>query len=1233
MATFGGYEIVEELYRTPFGYVCSARRAGAEQNGPATEFVVKVYEAPDTDGDGLPGPDLIGSDGFLGRARLQQKLAQANARHWAPIHELGLSDGKPFYVTDYYPRTAQKLIAGRVVLGATGLHDVIGSIAHGLRELQDACGQPHGSLKPSNILIGGAGEVSGAKIVLTDPLCGDDHRQIEQGADLHALGALLYQLVMHRPFHDPAWPVEDSEEWSHLGKFAGAWRALCTALLDPDVAHRPDPQALDRTLAELAPHGLSVRNITHIPGAAARKVPVRKIAVGVLILALAAAGGGAFVYFKQSASRAHVRQARAQWLDALWSDKPALARYASFGAPVMRQSDWDLLQLPDRPKSLADFGPSAIRRSQSAAATADQVRGRLLDVYQKSAVPLRDLQQSYDHDGYTQAAGFIGSIVTASPPDDAHLLGAINARIALADKLKSTRPAISPATAAALKGMDQSKDKDLQGFAATMRDALRRECVLTADGWSGAPRLDELARQISSVQDWPDGYDEDRLNRDEKLDAHHLQIEDIQHWLSVANQYAWASPAEPQRGAAQKLAAQLAANCEQVRKELLRFLAADSAEAKKLDQERGELQKQIDQLAAARFVRKDLPAAFDGPAKKLNDQIASLPSRYKYQPSDLATWFGQMQAQHFNSTAAQDAWARWMKGHTLEGIDAAWKAKTTAMAKTLADLESKTFSVPAALEQEPWATPSHQMADDAVARTIGQLAPGAAELPPEQLAAAKNDFAAWCDEVTKLKLEHARLQKTMINAVTLNEHDHLWAADGDRKFWATQVEAGTFMQVMKPELQRIQTIRAVLGESSVEKLLADVQTSNRPEVILAVWSRLGSLQKRIFAGPVTAAGVEKWSDLLAKVDTASERLAPLPHSAVQKQVATCGQQMWLSAINAADSPELLEAAGAAAAKLHLTPDSTALSPLQRFDLALSDAIRSNSAENLSAVSARFATLPEWDRSALQQLAAGGDITRAAINKRSYLWPAGETERKGKWQSPHVNPADQLAKASALIEDYQPRSAKAALEGLSGPEVDALRKQIDELEQSASVQLKQGNTYFLNHRYPLAFREFQQAARGGSDEAMLHLGHMYREGAGVPRNRNLELKFFRLASAAGNVEAMGELAGTYLSFPQWPVDADAPEVAAWFKTAADAGNLDAMAGLAQIALQKHDLAGASKVLTDADAHDSERKGSHLGPLMRQLAKLYDARRDSALARKWFQAAADRGDSEAEAWLRR
>lgn len=1211
MSTFGSYEVLEELHRTPFGYVCSARRAGAGGNGHHGEFVIKVFEAPDTDGDGLPGPILQGTDHFVGRARVQQKLTLQRSLHWAQIHELGDSGDSPFYVTDYYPRSAQKLILGRVNLGPAALHEIIDSVVRGLRELRQVCNQPHGCLKPTNVLIGGAGEVSGAKIVLTDPLCGAPG-ETEHGGDLHALGALIYQLVLHRPFHTTAWPIAESEEWESLGKFANGWRELCNDLLNPDPSKRPDATAIDRHLQSLQTHGISVK--------AARKVPVKSIVSCVILLVLLAAGGGSFLYCRQAGAYARVHQARSKWIDALWNNKTRLNQYASLGGPIITQSDWDALQLPERPRSASDFSLSAIKRSQSAEVTTNQVHRRLLDIYDQSAGPLRDLRQSYEREGYAQAAGYLASILSTPAPDNARLISAIDERIALGEKLKASRPGMSTATASILDGLAGSEDRDLRAFAGALRAEFRKQCVLNADGWKGTPQLDQLARQIASVRNWPNGYDAERLGREEKIDPGHVQLEDVKRWLATVNQYARVGPTDAQRAEQAKLAEQLAGTSDQIRKDLLRYVAGDSPQVQKLDQDRAGIQKQIDQLGSGGFVRKDLPAAFDAPAKKIEEQIASLPSRHQYRPTDLASWFAQAQGQHFKTSAAREVWSRRMKGCTADNIDAAWKAQTLALAKTLTDLETKTFVVPATLQAEPWVTPATNKAQESAARAISHIAPGATGISAAQLASIKDEFTAWCDEAAKLAQEHALLQRTMINASVIEQHDAHWSAERDRTFWATEVEAGPFEQIMTPQLDRIASIRGILSESSPEKLLAALAAAKRPEVTLVAWGRLGVLEKQEFPGPLTATGVDAWSNLLTGVSSAAEKLPAAGHEDVEKQVARSGERMWHTALSS-DSPELLEAATAAAAKLHLTPDQTALSSLQRFDFALAEAIRTNHADNLAT---QIAALPDWDRSALQQLAGHGDVVEATLKNRSYLWPAGEDERKNKWQNPHINQADQLARAKALIADHQPQGARAALEGLSGPEIDQVRNEIEQLEATASAHFRKARSYSIKANYSMALREFRDAADDGNVDAMMQLGQMYHTGIeGAQRNPRLALYYYRLAATRGTAEEMAKVAN----------EVNSPELAPWFKTAAHDGNVDALAVLAQIAIQKHDPEQASGMLMQADEHDPEKKERHLGSLMRQLASLYEQAGRDPEARRWYKAAADWGDTDAQAWLRR
>jgi len=237
MTAFGSYETVREISRSGFSTVFSAR---ATRGDTADKYAVKVFQpiAGAADKTSLQSESQL----FLEAAGIQQKLATHSAGYWAPIHETGTTSDGDFYVTDYFPRSLQQLIYGRVKLPGAALHTIIDSVVKALLELKRFCDQPHGNLKPANVLIAGEGGVDRLKIVLTDPLPAKriDARR-DQVADFHGIGELIYQLVTHRPFSSVGgWPVSDSPEWNRLGKQGQVWRALCNRLLTPHL----EPESL-----------------------------------------------------------------------------------------------------------------------------------------------------------------------------------------------------------------------------------------------------------------------------------------------------------------------------------------------------------------------------------------------------------------------------------------------------------------------------------------------------------------------------------------------------------------------------------------------------------------------------------------------------------------------------------------------------------------------------------------------------------------------------------------------------------------------------------------------------------------------------------------------------------------------------------------------------------------------------------------------------------------------------
>jgi hypothetical protein len=246
MATFGGYETVHEIYRHGLGSVSRAKVANpTEGTNGEPDYVVKAFQPPYR----IAGQEAIkpAVRSFLDRARVQQDVVTAGARHWAPIYEAGAARDGAYYVTAYYGRTALKLISGRVKLTSQSLYIIIRSVLRGLAELKQHSGQPHGNLKPTNVLVVGEGEIDEGKIFLTDPASREQLPAADgEGADLASVGELLYQLVLHRPFRgSQSYPIMESPEWARLGKKGEAWRQFCNQLLNPAGSLRIDG-ALER---------------------------------------------------------------------------------------------------------------------------------------------------------------------------------------------------------------------------------------------------------------------------------------------------------------------------------------------------------------------------------------------------------------------------------------------------------------------------------------------------------------------------------------------------------------------------------------------------------------------------------------------------------------------------------------------------------------------------------------------------------------------------------------------------------------------------------------------------------------------------------------------------------------------------------------------------------------------------------------------------------------------------
>ncbi len=254
MALFGSFETEREVYSDPIYAVYLARKSG----DPGGEYAVKVFRLPANDLEAqLTGQPL--SREQLEQARRKsvslQELAATGSRFISPVLERGQDERGVWYATRFYQRSVNKMMSGKVALPRASLEHIISSIAQGALDFKRACGRAHGDLRPTNIQVSKTEKVTEAEVALCDPLAED---QTEPGqyekSDLHAIGAILFQLVRQRVISTEDLsvlvPIGPSDEWVKMfGSDASDWLALCNRLLDPNLS--PERFQLEDLVARL----------------------------------------------------------------------------------------------------------------------------------------------------------------------------------------------------------------------------------------------------------------------------------------------------------------------------------------------------------------------------------------------------------------------------------------------------------------------------------------------------------------------------------------------------------------------------------------------------------------------------------------------------------------------------------------------------------------------------------------------------------------------------------------------------------------------------------------------------------------------------------------------------------------------------------------------------------------------------------------------------------------------
>lgn len=1018
MATFGNYEILQELHRGPLGAMLRARLPGEPG-----DFAIKVFDPA------MMG--LLEADGatqtFLDRVAMQKLLASRGARHWAPIHELNSTEEGAFYVTDFYPLTADQLIADNVPLDARALWAVVSGVVKGLLELRSRRRRAHGNLKPTNVLIAGeVADLETAPILLTDPAT-EGATPEAQAEDMFALGSLIHGLVLHRPFRasprptddlaihesdvDSAaaspthgtWPLAASPQWQRLGRQGNAWRELCSSLLAPDPKQRPDSlEAVVEVLRDLMPRrqlplpNVSLPSLPTLPAfrrPRLPRLPVRKLLVAALVpLTLAViAGVGALVLARMNDSaRAELSAVNAQWFGPFEQSLRDPARRKLFAADPDLKTIVDELQQADakgisfNPGAGSRYSLAGYQRTREALAIAQRIRQDLSPGQWHRLAETVALQQRFEARRWDQPATFLAQLVRQTQPTpDAPTAVGIERFLRVQPRIAAAVPSLDAAWKRLdlhLQVLDGTRDPVLVAFAQALRGSGTSAITLTDEGAQGLsdlqavqPTADKLVEVVRNG--FPQQYGRERFARDveSRLNLVKPKAEDIDDWLRNVDQYALVQlddasrPVSSLRLAMEKL----------VRDVGRQPLSAE--ERAPFEPLRAQLEGQIKTFRQTKFARKDALQQTGEVAARWNALQKELDAaRTQWvKLEDPREWVASvdqpMAATSDQVKARWKGWTDWLQGRAdVLAADqkafAVTKKATESLKAALGGLDETFPPVPLGLSESFAAA-----AWDRRERELGELTKWAVPsqtsdampVPPEAevIKAGADRFAAWCANLKALSGDFP------LNDEFLTPDDRpdlKWAAK-QKDFWNDPL----VQRLVQKDVARIRALAAVATASRAD-LVKLASESTVAEVAVAAWKRLGNDSgdaKMSPPWPTQKGELEQESKLLARLHETSKAIHdPATRDALLADLKAQAPQRWRRFAGSASADELPEAArlrsvfGVGAAEV------AQLDPAPRFNLALYTArvaagdgtpgvIRS-AVDELKAAGAELKTLPD-----------------------------------------------------------------------------------------------------------------------------------------------------------------------------------------------------------------------------------------------------------------------------------
>jgi hypothetical protein len=879
MATFGGYETVLEIYRHGLGSVARAKVVGApEKAGEEPDFVVKAFQPPNRIASQEAIKPAVRS--FLDRARTQQDVVTAGAKRWSPIYEAGAARDGAYYVTAYYSRSAVKLIAGRVKLSSQSLYVLVKSVLQGLIELKQYSGQPHGNLKPTNILIAGEGEIDEGSIFLADPAAREQLPAAGgEAADLAAVGELLYQLVLHRPFRgSQSWPVMASPEWSRLGRKSEAWRQFCNQLLNPTGA---DSLKLDEVARNLERLRDRTRMLT---GRRARMVGLA------VVLAVVTVGGWFYLQFRADWRELCLKYN--EWFyrlnTELHSDAARLARLQgdTYIGNALSELDADggaldpkkisgnelllMSNLGDRPP----LSLTAPRETRQALAKLRRFESQMSPEQWPLLHELSEREHAYETRHWTSAAAYLQHLIDGvSLQSHGDVAAQIDQLIAGQSGIRrdlafiEDRLQVITATQKAIQAKAPA-DKVLTAFDPFATHYIESALVGAPPGDLEKVRaavvpVADLAGKLDEVlqSEWGDKIDRERFAREGEIyrkPATKLDAGDFNVWLSEVQdfyRYKLDSESEP--------IAQLKKTSDDVRNEinlLSKEVPTEPPEKlKDFSQRLGAASASASKLADKAWVQKDRRTDVISRAgnevqlslKTLRDEVNA--ERLKNTIDQKKWWIDSGKA-IADSSAINSAWNQW---RSRLGVDAAalplppneFEPIRTRAEQWTGELRAadKQFQEPPG-QLGPLTNIAKAKREEKLGKALAAAAPSGQQSPdPAKLKAAAvqyaTEYAAWCADLSSL-LAEASSAKVLLDsghvpgdpeAGTLGQFASKWPA---REVWH-DVSGQPPIDGVRSRLEALAEISRLSRIDLATR--ATASTANSIEWIRAAWQALGRL--------------------------------------------------------------------------------------------------------------------------------------------------------------------------------------------------------------------------------------------------------------------------------------------------------------------------------------------------------------------------------------------------------